>query len=125
MDLKDKVYSMFILGMAGGGYEKALSHPLGGLIFFTADILSKEQFKQLITDIKKKASYPLFLSIDQEGGRVERPENIHNGKKYLSARFAFEKGEEFLKNQTKEIALELKDFGINLNFAPCIDGSRG
>lgn len=121
MDLKDKVYSMFILGMAGGGYEKALSHPLGGLIFFTADILSKEQFKQLITDIKKKASYPLFLSIDQEGGRVERTENIHNGKKYLSARFAFEKGEEFLKNQTKEIALELKDFGINLNFAPCID----
>lgn len=62
-----------------------------------------------------------FLSIDQEGGRVERTENIHNGKKYLSAKFAFEKGEEFLRRQTYEIAKELRSYGINLNFAPCID----
>lgn len=121
MDIKDKVYSMFIIGTDGGGYEKALSHPLGGLIFFTHDIQTKEQFKNLVGKIKTKASAPLLLSIDQEGGRVERTENIHNGKKYLSARFAFENGSEFLCNQTKEIALELKSFGINLNFAPCID----
>ncbi len=121
MDIKDKVYSMFIIGTDGGGYEKALSHPLGGLIFFTHDIQTKEQFKNLVGKIKTGASAPLFLSIDQEGGRVERTENIHNGKKYLSARFAFEKGSEFLRNQTKEISLELKSFGLNLNFAPCID----
>ena len=121
MDIKDKLYSMFILGCEGGGYEKILTHPLGGLIFFTKDIQSKEQFKALIKNIKAKSSYPLFLSIDQEGGRVERTENIHNGKKYLSAKFAFEKGENFLKKQTEKIAKELQDFGINLNFAPCID----
>ncbi len=121
MDIKDKVYSMFIIGTDGGGYEKALSYPLGGIIFFTHDIQTKSQFKALIGDIKKKASFPLFLSIDQEGGRVERTENIHNGKKYLSARFAYEKGEDFLRRQTKEITLELKSFGLNLNFAPCID----
>jgi len=121
MDIKDKLYSMFILGTQGGGYEKLLTHPLGGLIFFTHDIQSKEQFKNLIKNIKNKAKYPLFFSIDQEGGRVERTENIHCGKKYLSAKFAYERGEDFLKKQTEEIAIELKDFGINLNFAPCID----
>ena len=121
MNLIDKVYSMFIIGTEGGGYEKALSHPLGGIIFFTHDIQSKEQFKNLIKNVKKKSSAPLFLSIDQEGGRVERTENIHNGKKYLSARLAYTKGKDFLKKQTEEIAKELKDFGINLNFAPCID----
>ncbi len=121
MKLIDKVYSMFIIGTEGEGYQKALSHPLGGLIFFTKDIKSKEQFKNLIQNIKAQSRYPLFLSIDQEGGRVERTENIHNGKKYLSAKFAFQKGEDFLKNQTKEIALELKSLGLNLNFAPCID----
>lgn len=121
MDIKDKLYSMFILGTQGGGYEKLLTHPLGGLIFFTHDIQSKEQFKNLIKNIKNEAKYPLFFSIDQEGGRVERTENIHCGKKYLSAKFAYEKGEDFLKKQTEEIAIELKDFGINLNFAPCID----
>ena len=52
MNLIDKVYSMFILGTEGGGYEKALSYPLGGLIFFTHDIQSKDQFKTFIKDIK-------------------------------------------------------------------------
>jgi beta-N-acetylhexosaminidase len=52
---------------------------------------------------------------------VERTENIHNGKKYLSAKFAAEKGEDFLKSQTEQIALELKEYGFNLNFSPCLD----
>ena len=108
MDLKTKLYQMFILGTEGEGYVQALEKGLGGMIFFTKDI-------------KSKALIPPFLSIDQEGGRVERTENIHNGKKYLSAKYACEKGEEFLCNQTKEIAQELKGYGLNLNFAPCID----
>lgn len=112
---------MFILGTEGGGYEKALANGLGGIIFFTKDIQSSDEFRRLISDIKSKALIPPFLSIDQEGGRVERTENIHNGKKYLSAKFAFEKGKDFLRTQTREIAQELKSYGINLNFAPCID----
>lgn len=112
---------MFILGTDGDGYQDALGKGLGGIIFFTHDIKSPEQFKTLTQKIKKMAKFPPFLSIDQEGGRVERTENIHNGKKYLSAKFAFEKGEDFLRTQTKEITQELTSFGINLNFAPCID----
>lgn len=119
MNLKQKLYQMFILGCEGGGYKKALKQGLGGIIFFTKDIQSAEQFRNLIDEIKSDALIPPFLSIDQEGGRVERTENIHNGKKYLSAKFAFEKG--ILKEQTQEIAQELKSYGINLNFAPCID----
>lgn len=120
-DLKTKLYQMFILGTDGDGYKNALAKGLGGIIFFSHDIKSPEQFKKLTTEITKMAKFPPFLSIDQEGGRVERTENIHNGKKYLSAKFAFEKGEDFLRTQTKEIAQELTNYGINLNFAPCID----
>lgn len=112
---------MFILGTDGDGYKKALSNGLGGMIFFTKNIQTPNQFKTLINDIKSISKITPFLSIDQEGGRVERTENIHNGKKYLSAKFAFEKGEDFLKKQTENIANELKSYGINLNFAPCID----
>lgn len=121
MDLKTKLYQMFILGTEGDGYIQALENGLGGIIFFTKDIQSKDQFKNLISDIKSKALIAPFLSIDQEGGRVERTENIHNGKKYLSAKFAYAKGEDFLRVQTREIAEELKSYGLNLNFAPCID----
>lgn len=121
MDIKKKLYQMFILGLDGGGYEKALEDGLGGIIFFTKDIHSAKQFQELNKYIKSRALIEPFLSIDQEGGRVERTENIHKGKKYLSAKYAYEKGADFLQKQTDEIAKELKSFGINLNFAPCID----
>ncbi len=121
MDLRTKLYQMFILGLEGDGYRQALQNGLGGIIFFSKDITSVEQFQNLTLEIKKESKISPFLSIDQEGGRVERTENIHNGKRYLSAKYAFEKGKEFLAKQTDDIAKELKSYGINLNFAPCID----
>ncbi len=121
MNLKEKVYRMFILGTEGDGYKRALGEGLGGIIFFSKDIQTKEQFQSLVKECKRLAKYPVLLSIDQEGGRVERTENIHNGKKYLSAKYAYEKGLQFLEQQTKEIAKELVSYGLNLNFAPCID----
>ena len=112
------IYQMFILG-TGEALDVSLKKCLGGVIFFTKDIQSKEQFKSLVCDIKSKSLIPPFLSIDQEGGRVERTENIH--PRYLSPRFAFQEGEDFLRGQSEKIALELKDYGLNLNFAPCAD----
>lgn len=111
------VYQMFILGCEN--LDEALAKGLGGVIFFTKDIQSETQFKNLISEIKSKALIKPFLSIDQEGGRVERTENIR--PKRLSARYAFQKGEDFLKKQSEEISKELADYGINLNFAPCSD----
>lgn len=116
--MEELIYQKFILG-TGEYLDKALSKGLGGVIFFTRDIDSVEQFSNLITNIKSKAQKTLFLSIDQEGGRVERTEKIH--ARYLSPKFAFQRGEEFLINQTKKISKELKEYGINLNFAPCAD----
>lgn len=130
-NIKNKLYQMFILGLEGPSLENnmnlinALRQGLGGVIFFTQNIETEEQFKKLIESIKKEVatSIPLtpFLSIDQEGGRVERTENIFGGKKYLSSKFAAKKGEGFLRKQTAQISRELKDFGINLNFAPVLD----
>lgn len=125
--LKNKIYQMFILGMDGENlYDspnlvRSLNENLGGAIFFTQNIKTTEQFKDLIKNIKKEASFPPFLSIDQEGGRVERTENIFNGKKYLSADKCKIQGEKFVQEQTEQISRELKDFGINLNFAPVLD----
>lgn len=127
LTLKQKIAQMFITGFSGNDYtnneyfKTLLKNALGGVIFFTHNITSAADFKQLIENLKKDASVPMFFSIDQEGGRVERTENIHNGKKYLSAKFAYEKGLDFLKNQTDQIAEELLSFGINMNFAPVLD----
>ena len=115
--MKNLVWQKFILGT--GNLDKALKNGLGGVIFFTKDIQSEKQFKDLINNIKSTAKHKLFLSIDQEGGRVERTENIRPRR--LSARFAYQRGDIFLKEQSEKISKELFDLGINLNFAPCID----
>lgn len=116
--MEQLIYQMFILG-SGEYLDYALQKGLGGVIFFTRDINSKNQFQNFINQIKTKSKIPPFLSIDQEGGRVERTENIH--ERYLSARQAYLAGKDFLKDQTKKIAKELTEYGINLNFAPCAD----
>lgn len=121
MNLKQMLYQMFIVGIDPKNTANAIKNGVSGLIFFTKDIPSKDVLIKQIKDFKDLAEIPLFFSIDQEGGRVERTENIHNGKKYLSAKFAYEKGLDFLKTQTDEISEELKTYGINLNFAPCTD----
>ena len=121
MKIIQKVYQMFILGTKGDNLVNALGKGLGGVIFFKDDIHSKDDFKNLIKNLSCHAKIMPFFSIDQEGGRVERTENIHNGKKYLSAKFAYEKGLNFLTEQTNNISQELISYGINLNFAPCVD----
>lgn len=121
MEIIRKLYQMFILGCQGNNLRSALNKGLGGVIFFKDDIISSEDFKRLTAQLACQSEIVPFLSIDQEGGRVERTENIWGGKRYLSQKFAYEKGEQFLKVQTQMIADELKDYGINLNFAPCCD----
>ena len=111
------LYQMFILGI--DNIDEALSKGLGGAIFFTKDIASVSKVKNAISDIKNKALIPPFISIDQEGGRVERTENIRS--KRLSPKVAFAKGFDYLTEQSEEISKELSDLGFNLNFAPCVD----
>lgn len=127
LTLKQKINQLFIAGFEGDNpkncelFQELLKDGIGGVIFFTQNIKSKEQFKGIIDSINENALIRPFMSIDQEGGRVERTENIHNGKKYLSAKYAAEKGIDFLENQTDEMAKELRGYGINMNFAPVLD----
>lgn len=124
---KEKIASLFITGYSGEDFQlcpnfvKLLKNGLGGVIFFTQNILTTEQFKEQINKINSMAKYPLLLSIDQEGGRVERTLNIHGGPKYQSAKYLAQRGNEFLTKQTKQMLEELKSYGINTNFAPVLD----
>ncbi len=123
--LKNKLLQMFILGYDGDTpTEKIcnlLSSGLGGVILFSQNIKTFDQTIFAAEKIKSHAQITPFISIDQEGGRVERTENLFSGKNFLSAKFAAQKGDDFVVNQTKDIAKLLKTLGFNLNFAPDID----
>ena len=129
--LKEKINQLFILGYEGEDFNgdkiftRLLKEGLGGVIFFTQNIINETQFKKQVELIKSISKIPPFLSIDEEGGRVERFENLNknyeNGKKYLSAKFIAQKGEKALVEQTEQICKDLKYFDLNMNFAPVLD----
>lgn len=130
-ELEEKINQLFIFGYSGDDFRQnkdfteLLENGLGGVIFFTQNITGEEQFKEQINLIKSLSPLPLFLSIDEEGGRVERFENLNKDypdcKKYMSAKYIAQKGENALIEQTYSIAKDLKTFGLNMNFAPVLD----
>lgn len=116
VSLAQKVFQLFITGLGSAFFELRASGS-GGVIFFADDFKNSLQFKRLLDEVKNGFKVIPFLSIDQEGGRVQRI----RVKEYLSARETALVGEEFALGQTAQMAQELKYYGLNLNFAPVLD----
>ncbi len=59
---------------------------IGGLIFFKYNVLSPIQVRALTRHFHSlSAPHPLFISVDQEGGRVERLSTSNGFKSHKSA----------------------------------------
>jgi beta-N-acetylhexosaminidase len=94
---------------------------LGGVILFARNVEAPEQVAELSRDVQTLArDVPLWMSVDQEGGRVARlkapftewpPMAVlgRSGDEQLAARFA------------KALAAELRAVGVTLDYAPVLD----
>ena len=94
---------------------------LGGVILFARNIEAPEQVAEMSIDVQTLATdLPLWVSVDQEGGRVARlkapftewpPMAVlgRSGDEQLAVRFA------------TALATELKAVGITLDYAPVLD----
>jgi len=94
---------------------------LAGVIFFARNIVEPRQVAELSRECASLArDWPLWVSVDQEGGRVARlkapftewPPAVtlgRSGDEALAERFA------------SALAAELRAVGINLDFAPVLD----
>lgn len=101
---------------------------IGGVILFADNLQSGPQIATLIEQMQqvmREANLPpLFIAIDQEGGRVARlPAQLSTrfgGNMALGATY-MEHGTDYAEQVAAGIAAELKLFGFNLNFAPTVD----
>lgn len=101
------------------------SEAVGGVILFKHNCQSVEQIQQLV-DAIRSIRQDLWISIDQEGGRVQRirepltklPPMSHFGSLYDSNE---EHALEATTNAGELMASELKSLGIDLSFAPVVD----
>lgn len=111
--------------------REILQHPLvGGVILFTRNYADPEQITQLCKEIRAARPSPLLITVDQEGGVVQRfRENftrlppmgdlgkLHDESPLASIKLAEECG--WL------MAAEILSVGIDLSFAPVLDLDKG
>ncbi|BFT29024.1 glycoside hydrolase family 3 protein [Alteromonas sp. D210916BOD_24] len=108
--------------------ELLSAHNIGGVILFSENI---KDVAQLITlnytmqqHMVKKGRPPLFIAVDQEGGRVARlPATMLSpfaGNMAIGASF-HQHGTAFAQNIAAHIGQTLLPLGINTNFAPSVD----
>ena len=50
-------------------------YPVGGIALFSRNITSAEQLPRFIADLQNSSKYPLFIAVDEEGGRIARVAN--------------------------------------------------
>lgn len=127
MTLEEKVGQLFIAGFYGtedGDYVDSLirDYKVGGLIFFGRNVGTAEELVSLVNDLRaKNGDYiPLFFSVDQEGGTVERlPDEVSPLEDAYTYGQSGSSEVGYALGQV--LAHECVAFGFNLDFAPSLD----
>ena len=108
-----------------------LQSPLvGGVILFTRNFESVEQLARLVAEIHAARQPPLLVTVDQEGGRVQRfREPFFRLPPFRALGRLYDEERELALQAVAAcgwlMAAELRAVGVDLSFAPCVDLDRG
>lgn len=137
-ELKEKIGQMIIVGFRGTEatenseiYKIIRDLNVGGVVLFDYDVPSKSslrniensnQVEQLISSLQEYSQTPLFVSVDAEGGKVNRLKPEYGFLPILSAQeMGQDKSLKITNTESQKLSDELSQLGFNLNFAPVVD----
>lgn len=93
----------------------------GGVMLLGKNISTKENLKK-VTSALKSAQSEIFIAIDEEGGNITRFKDKSGFETFVSAGEVAKTLDLNAANELyKKMATQLKNLGINLNFAPVVD----
>lgn len=122
---KFELGELFIIGFEGKDVSEKLRSKIseycfGGVILFSRNLLSFEQWRRLTADLQSIRSEPIFIAIDEEGGSVSRmPIDEYT---LPGARALAETGSsDIVYECAKTVGAALGYLGCNVNFAPVLD----
>ncbi len=136
--LEQKIGQMIMVGFKGFEVNDT-SHVIrdieelnvGGIILFDYDMTTRTpnrniespgQVKKLTEELQMLSKIPLFMAIDQEGGRVARLKTDRGFIPHVSAEYIGETDDTDTTRHYAEImAGQLQNLGFNVNFAPVVD----
>lgn len=128
LSIQEKIGQMIIIGMDTNYITDRIKtmitkYKIGGIILYRKNFSTYDKMLELIEqlkDLNKVNKIPLFIAIDQEGGRVNRmPKEIQNLPPANT--IALQNNEELVKKSAQLTGKLLKNSGFNLNFAPVLD----
>lgn len=134
MTLEQKVAGLFFVTpeqltgvgqavQAGEGTQEALATwPVGGLVYFKQNIQSEEQLREMLANTASYSTFPIFLGVDEEGGRVARVADalgLENVGPMADIGSTGDVQAAYTANQT--IGTYLASYGFNVDFAPVAD----
>lgn len=128
--LSIKIGQMILIGMPGTVVDPVVLEEVrqgkaGSIIYFEKNIPktnSFAEFKKMSWTYQQAAPIPLFISIDQEGGRVNRLKEKYGFPRSITAKAMGKNGSlDSVRFYASSIASTLAGLGINVNFAPCVD----
>jgi beta-N-acetylhexosaminidase len=128
-NLRRHVGQLAILGFPGHEVPpelKAIAREfdLGGVIFFARNVAEPAQVLEMSRQARDlQRELPLWISVDQEGGRVARLKDPFTvwPPMITLGRAPGPRGEELARRFARALAAELKAVGINLDYAPVLD----
>lgn len=129
--IEEKVGQMIMIGMDSNYItdrirEMILTYKIGGIILYRKNFDTYEALLTLIKELKQLNApnrLPLFIAIDQEGGRVNRMPKEFNH--LINAKEIAETKDIALVKESGNIIGEmLHDTGFNMDFAPVLDIQR-
>ena len=130
-ELEQLIGQMMMIGISGdvlsSQQEDEISRfNIGGVGLFNvcpapkeSNITSPQQLKKLCSDLQACGTTPLFIAIDQEGGKVARLSEKNGFIRPPSPQEMALSSSVF--QEYRHIARTLKEYGVNFNFAPCVD----
>lgn len=125
-----KIGQMLLIGFPGTEVDQKVldevrKGKVGSLIIFEKNIPPKNSFvalKKITWTYQQAAPIPLFICIDQEGGRVNRLKDKYGFPRSITAE-AMGKANSLdsVRFYSEATAATLAGLGINVNFAPVVD----
>lgn len=108
--------------VAGDATRQALeNYPVGGIVYFSKNLESQDQVKEMIDNSQKYSSIGLFVATDEEGGVVNRLMDTV-GTTYIGSMYYYkDDGDETAYENAYTIANDMSALGFNLDFAPVAD----
>ncbi|HEY0652792.1 MAG TPA: glycoside hydrolase family 3 N-terminal domain-containing protein [Chryseosolibacter sp.] len=97
---------------------------VGAVIIFEKNIPATNSFnalKKITWTYQQAAKIPLLISIDQEGGRVNRLKTKYGFPSSITAEAMGKSKLDSVKFYSESTAATLAGLGININFAPVVD----